>query len=370
MILTFPHMGRMYITLKGLFDDLGVKTVIPPPVSQRTLEIGTRISPETACLPLKINLGNYIESIAQGADTIVLTGTCGPCRFGYYGVMEQEILRDNGYNADVVILESPTRDPKAFFQRIRKISGNQSWPAIGKSFLQAYGILTQVDELLDLSLRKRPREKNSGETDRALTQFEKQVRSCCGSREILGLIHQYQDIFAGIEEKENGDPLKIGLIGEIYTLIEPYVNLNIGKKLGALGVEVYRGITITDWVRTHLYPDRDYRKQRKEKMERGKEYLGLCIGGHAWETVASAVHYCDMGLDGVIQILPFGCMPEIVAESILPAISRDRDFPVMTLTVDEMTGEAGYLTRLEAFVDLLSQKKERKYEQDGIVSGT
>ncbi|HBG76116.1 MAG TPA: CoA protein activase, partial [Clostridiales bacterium] len=49
------------------------------------------------------------------------------------------------------------------------------------------------------------------------------------------------------------------------TLIEPYVNLNIENKLGALGVEVYRGITITDWVRTHLYPDREYRKQRKEK---------------------------------------------------------------------------------------------------------
>ena len=81
------------------------------------------------------------------------------------------------------------------------------------------------------------------------------------------------------------------------------------------------------------------------------------------ETIASTVHYADTGLDGIIQILPFGCMPEIVAESILPAISRERGFPVMTLTVDELTGEAGYMTRLEAFVDLLSQKKGKEYEQ-------
>ncbi|HHT66195.1 MAG TPA: CoA protein activase, partial [Clostridiales bacterium] len=93
------------------------------------------------------------------------------------------------------------------------------------------------------------------------------------------------------------------------------------------------------------------------------KYLDLCIGGHAWETVASTVHYVDAGLDGVIQVLPFGCMPEIVAESILPSISRDLNFPIMTLTMDELTGEAGYMTRLEAFVDLLLQKRGKDYEQ-------
>lgn len=69
------------------------------------------------------------------------------------------------------------------------------------------------------------------------------------------------------------------------------------------------------------------------------------------------VDYYEAGLDGVIQILPFGCMPEIVAESIIPAIFRDLHSPAMVLTVDELTGEAGYMTRLEAFTDLLLQKR-------------
>ncbi len=128
-------------------------------------------------------------------------------------------------------------------------------------------------------------------------------------------------------------------------------------------MEVHRGITIRDWVKTHLSLDLKYKKERKEKLDKGAGYLNLCIGGHAWETIASAVHYADMGLDGVIQILPFGCMPEIVAESIIPTISKDLDIPAMTLTVDELTGEAGYQTRLEAFVDLLSRRKEIIYEQ-------
>ena len=52
-------------------------------------------------------------------------------------------------------------------------------------------------------------------------------------------------------------------------------------------------------------------------------------------------------------------MPEIVAKSILPNVSKDYEFPIMTLIIDEMTGEAGYMTRLEAFIDLLKRKRRK-----------
>jgi predicted nucleotide-binding protein (sugar kinase/HSP70/actin superfamily) len=53
-------------------------------------------------------------------------------------------------------------------------------------------------------------------------------------------------------------------------------------------------------------------------------------------------------------------MPEIVAESILPSIERDLNIPVLTLIIDEMTGEAGYLTRLEAYTDLLYKRRREE----------
>ena len=49
-------------------------------------------------------------------------------------------------------------------------------------------------------------------------------------------------------------------------------------------------------------------------------------------------------------------MPEIVSKSIPPAYPGDKDFPIMTLVVDELIGEAGYITRIEAFVDLLERE--------------
>jgi len=347
----------MYIPVKALFDDLGVKVVIPPPISKKTLETGTRLSPEMACLPLKINMGNYLESIARGADTIVLSGSCGPCRFGYYGVVQKEILRDLGYDIDVVIIDTPQLGIRAFMEKIRKITGNQPWFKVLKAFSNASDIVALVDELLDASLMKRPREMVPGETDRVMQQFESDFAEAVGSSEIKALIGKYMEKIRSIREKAGVSPLRIGLVGEIYTLIEPFVNLNVERKLGRLGVEVHRGITINEWVKQHLSLDFSYKRKQKRILKKAEPYLNLCVGGHAWQTVASTVNYSDEGLDGVIQVMPFGCMPEIVAESILPSIASDRSFPIMTLTVDELTGEAGYMTRLEAFVDLLSQKK-------------
>src|SRR5690554_7592859 len=96
---------------------------------------------------------------------------------------------------------------------------------------------------------------------------------CRGSEEILALIMSYQEKAKCIPERPDASPLRVGLVGEIYTLIEPYVNLNIENKLGYLGVEVHRGITIADWVKTHLSLDRKYKRKRKEILKKGEDYL-------------------------------------------------------------------------------------------------
>jgi len=56
-------------------------------------------------------------------------------------------------------------------------------------------------------------------------------------------------------------------------------------------------------------------------------------------------------------MFPFTCMPEIVAKNILPKVSNDMDIPVLSLAFDEQSGEAGIVTRLEAFIDLLKYRR-------------
>ncbi|HBT16035.1 MAG TPA: CoA protein activase, partial [Firmicutes bacterium] len=70
--------------------------------------------------------------------------------------------------------------------------------------------------------------------------------------------------------------------------------------------------------------------------------------GHGLESVAHSVAMAREGIDGIVHVLPFTCMPEIVAQSVLPQVSRDYQLPILTLVVDEHSAEAGVHTRLEA----------------------
>ena len=74
--------------------------------------------------------------------------------------------------------------------------------------------------------------------------------------------------------------------------------------------------------------------------------------------------YAKHGFDGVVQLAPFACIPEIVAKGILPTISQEYGIPVLTIFIDEQTGKAGVQTRLEAFVDLLQRRRENKAKSE------
>ena len=116
MKVTFPHIGETCIYVsKALLDDLDIDYILPPFTSKKALEIGTKHVPECACLPLKITLGNLMEAYELGADTVLMVGGCGPCRFGYYCEMHREILHDLGTNMRrLLLLNLPTEMLKSF----------------------------------------------------------------------------------------------------------------------------------------------------------------------------------------------------------------------------------------------------------------
>ena len=62
--------------------------------------------------------------------------------------------------------------------------------------------------------------------------------------------------------------------------------------------------------------------------------------------------------------MPFSCMPEIVSQNILSKVSKEENIPVLTLVLDEQTGKAGYITRIEAFIDLVKRKQMKKIKKE------
>ncbi|MDD2211361.1 MAG: CoA protein activase [Desulfitobacteriaceae bacterium] len=363
MKVTFPHMGNVWIIIKTLFEMLNVEVIVPPLTSKKTLDLGTKISPESACLPFKINLGNYIEAAQEGADTIAITGGIGPCRFGYYGELQRQILKDAGYSYEAVILEPPDGSIPGLLKRIRYLAGNHnSWGRIMKTIYFAYQKSVAIDRVEDLIHAARPRLENKPATEllyqKALASLVS-VTSYRGLEEVVRSVQQEIAERQAVQNYQSGsgsDPLRIGIVGEIYTILDPFSSADIEKQLGFLGAEVDRSIYLSGWVGKHVFQGlaKGYRSM-KSYPRLAKPYLGHFVGGHGQETVGSAVKFAQKGYDGIIQILPLTCMPEIVAAGILPRIQEACNIPVMTLTVDEHTGNAGIQTRLEAFVDLLER---------------
>src|SRR3989304_1412716 len=105
MKVTFPLMGTIEILITDLCQRLEVECVPPPPISTEAVKLGVQYGPEFACLPLKITIGNFIEALERGADTVIMAGGTGPCRFGYYAQVQKKILKELGHNFEMVIVE-------------------------------------------------------------------------------------------------------------------------------------------------------------------------------------------------------------------------------------------------------------------------
>ena len=92
-VISFPHLGNYYIVFDYFIRKATkCKVIVPPATTKRTIEIGSKYAPSFVCVPFKYNLGNYIEALEKGANTLVQGG--GGCRYGYYGELEENILKE------------------------------------------------------------------------------------------------------------------------------------------------------------------------------------------------------------------------------------------------------------------------------------
>lgn len=363
--VTFPHIGNSYIPFRTLLTELGLDPVIPPLISQRTIALGTKIAPEFACFPLKVNLGNFIEAIEMGADAIFMAGGVGPCRFGYYGELQRQILRENGYDLEFLVLEAPKTHPLELWNKIKRYFPRHRLHDIGRAVSLAWLKAEVLDRYDRLANRIRPLVDRAKFLDELQDRFYDSLDRVYLAKDIKRVSHEALEELKAIPLQIKKPPLKVVLLGEIYLVLEPRVNFQIERMLGSLGVEVLRTIYFTDWVRDQLVFSIIKPDWRKKLSLTASPYLENFVGGHGLETVAHTVEAGVNRYDGVVELAPFTCMPEIVAMQALPTVSHDLAIPVLSLIIDEHSGEAGVRTRVEAFIDLLSYKNRRSTSKLG-----
>ena len=357
MRVGMPHMGNIYIPFKAMFQRFNIDYVIPPFVNQHTMSLGVRHSPEGSCIPFKLTLGNLIEAAEMGADTLLMVGGSGTCRLGYYAKTQEQILRDLGYNIRIIKLGLSEHKLSGLLNMIKRFSNNASWLKIISALRFGLAKLNALDKIEQVVQKVRATELIKGTANNLYAKASKDIDDADDYKTLKRVQVEYINQLNQITKDIHNQPLIVGIIGEMYVVLEPFSNLDVESELGKLGVEVKRRLFLSDWIKFSMFLNPLGINETASIHKAALPYLKRDIGGDGWESVGEKVLHAKE-YDGLIHLAPFTCMPEIVAQNIMP--STKENIPVLTILCDEQLAKSGMLTRLEAFVDLLKRRQEKR----------
>lgn len=359
--VAFPHMGTISVAWEKALNAMGVEAYVPPYTSKKTLSLGTKNSPEAICLPYKLILGNFIESIENGVDYVSMLASPGICRLGEYGRNIEQVLIELGYKTNYIELNLYDGF-KGMIDYLSKVTGSKNYLKIMNAIYLGVRTVFALDELQSFLAYHRAREIHKGDSEKIFNKTIKKIREVSTWKDVLKAQKEGLKEMSKVEIDKNKDVLHVDLTGEIYIVNDEFSNQYMERELGYLGVQVRRSLTVSSFLKDAIIPKMF--KKGETHLERAyrlaKPYLMRDIGGDALECVSDVLYAKERNVDGLIHVSPFTCMPEIMSQNIFPKMREDTNLPILTLIMDEQTGRAGYITRLEAFVDLMRRKKMKK----------
>ena len=303
-IVTFPRMGKNQTkVIKGFLESLDLNVMEPPKTTDKTVRIGAENCANMACYPLKQTLGNYIEAIENGANTLLAYDTQGVCRFRQYNKLHEFTLTGLGYDFDMRVI-----NPKNILRELSDVSGKSKLKVM-KEIWNNYKKLEDFDN------------ENSSWSD---------------------------------------DKPNIGIIGEIFCCVDETANQGLESKIRKFGGNPYNTSTTTDFMMNKipffsLYGLKNMFKEDKLKpyKEEAKKYMDDWRSGHAFENIYNLLDMADRNVDGVVHVAPLSCMPETTIEPYVDEICSKEKIPLLRIAIDENSAEANLETRLETFVELI-----------------
>lgn len=348
--VSFPHLGEYAVAFRPVGELLG-EVALPPPMTLRTLELGAAHSPEAACVPFKCTLGCFIEALEAGAEVIVQAG--GGCRLGFYGEVQEAILRDLGYEFGFLALSNHSTSLRKLMREFKRLNPGNSYRAVTRAF----ALTAKKVEVLD-AIEAIVRRDSAFAADAAA--YERIFRGFLRALDETASPETAEDAGRCFRERLEAAPLlrpdrrlRVGIVGEFYVAVEPFSNHSLERLLSSEGCEVHRGVSVSG-VFEAVYGGKHHMRRL---VASAAPYLRHDIGVDGTKSVAHTVAYMRQGFDGVVHVRPFGCMPEVNAAPALARLAREHGFPVMSLSFDVHTAEAGTHTRVEAFCEMLRRRR-------------
>lgn len=307
----------------GFFTDLGIEIVLSDKTTKKSVSEGSSLVVTETCLPVKVFIGHILNLLEKGVDTIFVPSiqSIAPKIYNCSKIRGLPDLVRNVVKRDFTIIEAT----------LDKSEKNQGFYEFLKEIVKPFGI---TDE-------KRIK-KASKIGWKVYNNFRVMSSSGVDYKQAMNYALQGK-VFIPAQEKEY--PISVALVSHPYNIFDERISMKIFDKLKDMDVKVYSALQLTN-----------------EQMAEGINALGQSIyWANEYEMTGCAGHYLkDNKIDGLITLTSFGCGPDSLMVERITRKSKYFNKPLLNLTIDEHTGEAGFITRLEAFVDMLYRKKRAK----------
>lgn len=304
----------------GFFTDLGIEIVLSDNTTKKTMTDGAALVVSETCLPVKVYVGHVLNLLSKGIDKIFVPSiqSIAPKVYNCSKIRGLPDLIRNVVKRDFTIIEAT----------LDKSEKKQGLFEFLKEAAAPFGIT-------DENIIKRASKKGW----QLYNNFKVMTQAGIPFTEALRYTIQDKVI---ISKNVKTYPISIAVIAHGYNLYDERVSMKIFDKLEDLDVRVFTAEQLTI-----------------EKMDEGISSANSNLyWANEHEITGAAAHYIqDKTIDGVIAINAFGCGPDSLMIEKISKFSKQNKKPFLNISIDEQTGEAGFVTRVEAFIDMLYRKK-------------
>jgi predicted CoA-substrate-specific enzyme activase len=381
-----PYMIDHGYVLGAAMRHCGADAEPLPQSDELTLELGRKYTTGKECYPSIITTGDIVKkTLAPDFDAdhaaFFMPAASGPCRFGQYNRLHRMVLDELGLQQVPIFVFDQTggyhRDMASFGQGFR---------------LHAWRAIAILDSMQKMVLERRPYEVNRDDIDAVYQDWLDSLVKTVGkdSNTMKLFSRRVRDAFDAVKIDRSTPKPRIGIVGEIFVRSNQFANDSLVRKLEALGAQCgvppleewldyidyqrkYRNRRHIeggwkDWARqklTEIVQERVAEPIRREFdssiecftrelptqaiIDRGHTYLTPAVEGEAILSMGRVVEYAEHGFNGIVNIIPFGCMPGTIVSLLLHQFRHDHGLPVLNVVV-EGTKDPSESIRFEAFI--------------------
>lgn len=309
----------------GFFSHLGIDIVLSSPTTKKNLSDGSALVVTETCLPIKVYVGHIVELVNKGVDKIFVPSiqSIAPKIYNCSKIRGLPDLIRNVVKGDFEIIEAT----------LDKSEKNLGLYEFLKQAVKPFGIYD---------------EKLIKEASRAgfvvQNNFRVMMQQGLDFEEALKNAKSGKVVIAPKQEESSG-VIHVALVAHGYNIYDKKASMDIFKKLRNMGVVVHSAYQLTDG-----------------ELQSGIKALDTSeYWANQMEVTGCAGHYLKSDkIDGIITITAFGCGPDSLMIEDIKRKAKNFSKPLLNLSIDEHTGEAGFVTRLEAFCDMLFRNKRVK----------